>query len=80
MTPCVACHMAMLFEMNNSMTQALPITIPKLLYQRITALGTSWITVAILQVVGRVEQHNVFKVKSDPSHVCRGIIAPEDCS
>jgi len=26
---------------------------------------------------GRVEQHNVFKVKSGPSHVCRGIVAPE---
>jgi len=25
----------------------------------------------------RVEQHNVFKVKSGPSNVCRGILAPE---
>ena len=26
---------------------------------------------------GRVQQHNVFKVKSGPSQVCRGILAPE---
>ena len=27
---------------------------------------------------GRTEQHNVFKSKSGPSHVCRGIVTPED--
>ena len=27
---------------------------------------------------GRVQQHNVFKVKSGPSHVCRGIVSPEN--